>query len=329
MDAVTGLAFLSKYSALILCPVYILLSAWLVIKKENRQKPADLLMGLIVIAIVSLIVVGAGYNFTFDWKTYLGGIFKIYQDLVPSGDYSYYMLGKVSVRPWWYYNLVGMAVKMTPPAIILIVLAAAVCVKERIKSDQVIFLLVPATLIIAVSFFDRANFGIRRILPAFPFLFLFTANAFAGKSDIPKKIMVTALILWAAAESALIYPYHLSYFNALAGGPENGPYIFDDSNIDWGQDLPALADWQKSHSDATHLKLAYFGTADPPAYGVQALPMTWEDIINPKPGGVYAISAHMLVFFRKIKVLKGTDSDWLTKYTPSDHAGYSLYIYRF
>ncbi len=139
--------------------------------------------------------------------------------------------------------------------------------------------------------------------------------------------MIT-LIAWTAVESSLVYPFHLSYLNTLAGGPKSGPYIFEDSNIDWGQDLPSLAMWQKNHPDAAPLKLAYFGTARPQAYGVVALPMPPEDIMDPKPGSVYAISAHILAHFRKNKILTGVDSDWLGKYTPTDNAGYSLYIYR-
>ena len=274
-------------------------------------------------------MVGAGYNFTFDWQSYLAGISQIYQDAAPKGAYYFYMLGKVSTEPWWYFNLVGLVTKMPLPTIILIGIATYMCVKERIMADHIVFLLVPAILIITVSFFDRANLGIRRILPAFPFLLLFSANVFAGKAAKLKTVIVIALIAWAAAESALIYPFHLSYINSLAGGPERGPYIFEDSNIDWGQDLPSLARWQKSHSGATPLKLAYFGTASPQAYGVEALQMPEEDITDPKTGSVYAISAHTLVYFRKLKILTGADCDWLTKYTPSDRAGYSIYIYRF
>lgn len=326
---ITGLALLSKYTALILGPIYLLFSVWLILNKDSGLKTSAMLRGLAITGSISIIVVGAGYNFTFDWETYLLGISKIYQDLVPKGSYYNYMLGKVSAEPWWYFNLVGLATKMPLPMIILIGLAAATCVKDRIKSDKFIFLLVPAVLIIVTSFFDRENFGIRRILPAFPFLLLFTALASAGKAGSLKKIVVGVLIVWAAAESALIFPFHLSYFNVLAGGPERGPYIFQDSNVDWGQDLPSLAKWQKSHPDATPLKLFYFGTASPQAYGVDALPMPEEDIMNPKPGSVYAISAHNLVYLRKNKILTGVDSDWLAKYTPSDRAGYSIYIYRF
>ena len=46
-----------------------------------------------------------------------------------------------------------------------------------------------------------------------------------------------------------------------------GARILSDSNIDWGQNLPALADWQRRHPQY-QLMLCYFGSADPRYYGI-------------------------------------------------------------
>src|SRR6185503_9776536 len=43
--------------------------------------------------------------------------------------------------------------------------------------------------------------------------------------------------------------------------------LLSDSNLDWGQDLPLLADWQQKHS-GTRLYLSYFGSTDPHVYGI-------------------------------------------------------------
>ncbi len=66
---ITGLALLSKYTALLLGLAYLLLSIWLVLKKENGLKPLALLKGLAVTGGIAGFVVGAGYNFTFGWHT--------------------------------------------------------------------------------------------------------------------------------------------------------------------------------------------------------------------------------------------------------------------
>src|SRR5207248_11073005 len=57
----------------------------------------------------------------------------------------------------------------------------------------------------------------------------------------------------------------------LAGGPANGFRYLADSNVDWGQDLPALrAAFERV--GARRPLLSYFGSAPLNAYGVTADP---------------------------------------------------------
>ena len=111
-------------------------------------------------------------------------------------------------------------------------------------------------------------------------------------------LMAAALAAFSAFEGLRIHPHHLSYVSAAVGGPERGPYLLDESNIDWGQDLPALARWQRGRPADERVRLFYFGSADPEAYGVRSEPFDPLDRVAPRPG-LYAISAHQLVGFRK------------------------------
>jgi hypothetical protein len=53
-----------------------------------------------------------------------------------------------------------------------------------------------------------------------------------------------------------------------------------------------------------------------------------DEVITPKPG-IYAISAHNLVRFRKIATQTNRPGlDWLDRYEPFDRAGASIYLYR-
>jgi hypothetical protein len=72
----------------------------------------------------------------------------------------------------------------------------------------------------------------------------------------------------------------------------------------------------------------YFGNVRPEHYGVRALPIPEQDILNPRPG-FYAISAHNLAWLRKIKQRTGQDIDWLSKYEPVSRVGFSIYLYNF
>lgn len=322
---VTGVALGTKYTSLLLAPVYGILFAWR--HRTGSAGPAlrEAARGAAWVLLLAAVVVGASYNFTFDLGRYWHGFRSLYGDL--ASGYHYYLLGDISPKAFPHYHVVAFLLKTPLPALALVAWAIVRGFRDARTRDALVSFLVPAAVVFAASLFDRANFGVRRVLPAYPFLFAAVPAVAAGASKRATAVAV-ALVAWCAVEVARIHPHELSYFHDLAGGPERGPYLLDDSNLDWGQDLPALAAWQRAHPEAKPLRLSYFGTADPAAYGVQAEPMTREEIANPRPGW-YAISAHRLVYFRKRALLGEDSTDWLTAYRPVDRAGWSIRIYRF
>jgi 4-amino-4-deoxy-L-arabinose transferase-like glycosyltransferase len=322
----TGVALLSKYTSLLLGPIYLVLFVWIRRRSGAAAIARDGAAAAAIVGIVAAVIVGAGYNFTFDLGHYVRGFRSLYGDL--AGGYHHYLLGRISETPWPHYHVVAFLVKTPLPALLLLTWAIARALPDRKRREAVVVLLVPAIAVFTASFFDRANFGVRRVLPAFPFLFATASVVAMGERRPPALALLVALLAWCGLEAGRTYPHFLSYVNQAAGGPERGPYLLDDSNVDWGQDLPALARWQREHPEAEPLRLSYFGTADPAAYGVQSIAMPREDIANPRPG-YYAVSAHRLVYFRKRALLEAIDTDWLTKYEPVDRAGPSIWIYRF
>jgi hypothetical protein len=97
----------------------------------------------------------------------------------------------------------------------------------------------------------------------------------------------------------LSWPHEIPFFNVAAGGAESGMRLLSDSNLDWGQDLPLLADWHQRHPDVP-LYLAYFGSTDPHYYGIDYLnlpggyPFSDVPIVTKSVPGVMAISATYL-----------------------------------
>jgi hypothetical protein len=322
----TGLALISKYTALLLVPIYLALGGYSWFRHRMVIHPLALARTVAIVAGIAVAVVGAGYNFSFDLSTYFDGLTRIYGDTAQ--EYQFYLFGHISEKPFWYYGLAAFIVKVPVLTMVLIGLASFRAWHDKEHREAMFFLLVPAMIVIAASFFDRQNLGLRRILPAFPFLLLFTAQVAVNITKQAKRAAVLGLFVFAALEAAPASPHHLSYFNFIAGGPENGPFFLDDSNIDWGQDLPALAAWQQSHPEATPLKLFYFGSAKPSSYHVEAVDFSFPEILHPQPG-YYAVSVQNLVWFRKVWTQYGYDVDWLSKYKPVDKAGYSIYIYHF
>ncbi|HZX50240.1 MAG TPA: hypothetical protein VFE94_03840, partial [Candidatus Paceibacterota bacterium] len=62
--------------------------------------------------------------------------------------------------------------------------------------------------------------------------------------------------------SLMAFPNYIPYYNALAGGTENGYKIAVDSNYDWGQDFYRLLDFVEANN-IQKVYLDYFGGEDP------------------------------------------------------------------
>ncbi len=163
------------------------------------------------------------------------------------------------------------------------------------------------------SLASHLNIGHRHILPTYPVLFI-AAGAFGRWLDLRRPLaaaLLGLLLLWHGIESWRIRPHYLAYFNALAGGPENGWRHLVDSSLDWGQDLPGLRRWLDEHARKENVFLSYFGTGDPRYEGIRATMLpTPPEVGAPRPWhaltpGVYALSVTMLQ-----QVYSPVQGDW-------------------
>jgi len=151
----------------------------------------------------------------------------------------------------------------------------------------------------AVFVTSRFNEGVRHVLPLLPFACIAIGVATSSVWTKPtRRWAVMALGAMLVIESAIAFPNYVAHFNALAGGPTGGLQWLGDSNLDWGQDLPALAAWQREHPNV-HLYLAYDGVVDPAHYGITYTNLPGGDPLGPPPQqirgpGVIAISASLL-----------------------------------
>src|ERR1700694_5685066 len=166
----------------------------------------------------------------------------------------------------WYYFFETIGLKPTMGLLLLIVIAAIVAARWR-NRHELLFLWLPAALVVLVPTMGGLDLGIRYVLPIFPLLAI-AAGALV-KLDLPRfglRLAVTSLLVLASASSSLAHaPLHLGYFNELA---ERTPERFlSDSNLDWGQDLWRLADWWTAHGRPT-LSLAVFNLLPARLYGV-------------------------------------------------------------
>lgn len=347
---------------------------------RERKEKALLALGLLVAAgVMSLAVVWASYGFharlsaaeaaanRVDWQHYWNkgqvttAVLRVPQalHLLPEA-YVYgflmmlesaenraaYLLGELSATGWWYYFLVTFFVKTPLPLILLVGLGFLF--RRDYGADWMTEAMLwgPAVLYFLIALTSSLNIGHRHLLPIYPFLIVYAAKVARGFSwPQPSRLTIGCgvLLAWQVVGTGLIYPHFLSYFNELAGGAKHGYTILTDSNVDWGQDLKALAEYRRAHPEGT-LYLSYFGTASPQYYGVEAelLPSFLQFSaqgrtpqfarFNQLPAGaLVAISVSNLTGpYLRVLGFPGTEEflQRLNKLEPVARIGYSIHLYR-
>lgn len=316
-----GLALLSKFTALLLIPVLLLLVVLHAIQGKQRIKAR---MALIPgIAVFTLL---AGYGF--DLTPFVQGI--SYQLAHATDGHSSFLNGTYSISGWWYYYIVVFLLKTPVPLMIMLVTALILYIKKPVTNLlPELFLLVPATAIFVFFCIKHQSVGIRYILPIYPFLFVFAGRAMAVAGNF--RYALYLLVVWYVAGTLWTTPNYLAYFNEFAGGPDNGYTYLVDSNLDWGQDLKGLKKYMDSNG-VKRVTLSYFGADSPQRYGIEYDWLPSHHLFNPKPdspvqippGQLLAISATNLqgVYFDNKAQYR-----WLLDYQPVAKIGYSIFIY--
>jgi hypothetical protein len=86
-------------------------------------------------------------------------------------------------------------------------------------------------------------------------IFGFRASDFVLRISVPRtvamfatlRVLIVLALLATIASTLRVYPHQLAYFNEGAGGPGLGDKCLLGSNLDWGQDVLFLIDWQIEH----------------------------------------------------------------------------------
>jgi hypothetical protein len=251
-----------------------------------------------------------------------------------------YLMGDVYGTGRWYYFPVAVAVKTPLATLAGLVGAAAVAIaasrRWRGSRDWVwaaVCLAVPAAVFGMAAMRSHMNIGIRHFFPVYVFAFVaagvVVARLWERRPGLPKAITaVVALAL--AVESLAAFPNFIPFFNAAAGGTRGGVRLLGDSNLDWGQDLPLVAEWQRRNPNRL-LRLAYFGTADPAYYGIRAQRLIGgyglEVPDRPIPTtGVIAVSATTLQGIWLAPGQRNPYAHLLTR-EPTEVLGGSIYLY--
>ncbi len=166
-----------------------------------------------------------------------------------------------------------------------------------------------------------------------PFVYLLAAGLAApGCCRGVRVVVLTGCLAWSGYAVVRANPHEIGYFNELAGGPVRGSKFVADSNLDWGQGLPALKEWM-DREDVDAVYLAYFGTDRPEAYGIRFQPLPSYGRVGPPGGAAIPLDANRHIVAVSANHLLGlflNDPDtyaWLRERTPTAVPGGCIYVF--
>jgi len=235
-----------------------------------------------------------------------------------------FLMGQSDSGGWWYYMPVTLALKTTPVELTTaLALPVLIFLAWTRRNHGFTLLCVTFACYSALLLFNKVDLGVRYALPLFPLAALCAGDAIGalGLRRTTLAGLAVAAVALQTTTSIQIAPHYLSYFNRLAGGPENGYRYLGDSNIDWGQDLPALAG-EIAHLGGQRVCLAYFGRARPEIYGVNAA--DWRDA----PACTHAQWLALSVTYLQGSYIDNDPFRELLHETPDRRAGFSIFLYR-
>jgi len=248
-----------------------------------------------------------------------------------TGKSMFYVLGKFSTWFWYYYP-VTFLVKMHLLILAALALSIAFFKKIRAGMSAELMLILPFTfLFLFFMFFIPIENGIRYLLPALPFLFVFVSKVVKLRSKIVAVVLALLSISYVVA-ALTIFPAYSAYFNEFAGGPNTGYKVTAGSNVELGGEHMVRLKNYMDEKGIEKIKLSYGGGSDPDYYGIsrndlQSIYLTYQTNITEDCGpttGIIAVSSSNLI---GLHMENQSCFSWLNDYEPIDKIGYSLFVY--
>jgi hypothetical protein len=211
-----------------------------------------------------------------------------------------FVAGKIYLHAPWFSTPFNFLIRNTMPMLAMILLAAfGLAIAFQRRRRELLFLLVPAAVYLAVCVHASSDVSVRYLLPMFPFLLIAIA---AGCVELARRVRwvsyaLPCLIVLHAASSLHAYPNYLSYANDLWGGPTKAYQYLP--AIDWGQAYPQAEDYLERHpSDPCWLLTDWYW--DPSIYGVHCQPVGYwfPSRIPARLRGTVILSSSLLTTIR-------------------------------
>ena len=231
-----------------------------------------------------------------------------------------FLLGRSYVGGSKAYFPVAIALKCDPLVVLLLAVSSAVLLALRrmaLPHDFFLWAVFPVVYF-SLAEFASVNIGERHILPVYPFVLLLCGSLWALTKRHRAIWMLLLLAVAVNAADTLRYaPDYLSYFTPFVR-PAESFKLLSDSNVDWGQGLIALRDYEREHPNET-IHLAYSGTVDPALYGVHGIPLMPNDTFRGQLSLARIISRQALD--------DPNGYHWVLQYPRKTILNHSLYVF--
>ncbi|MDO8735367.1 MAG: glycosyltransferase family 39 protein, partial [Elusimicrobiota bacterium] len=312
-----GLAFSSKFTAVLLIPAFIFLAS---IKRPRTKN----IFNVIIIFIISFIVIIVVYRGSVG--LFFEGIKNIFGIVGQKGALTF-LNSSYSSDGFRTYYIWAFLIKSTIPVIILTIISVFAFKKITASNFDKVFILVPILIFFGAASYSKTQIGLRYILPIYPLLFIY----FSGVIKVKNYFVILAscfLLLFHIYSSIKTYPHYLSYFSELIGGPKNGYKYLVDSNLDWGQDLKFLKKYLEDKN--VNLVECYFGQGDTRYEGIKSqhiLSQVSSDDVDYTKYDRTDLLAISATYFQGLYIGQVDVFNWLKNKNPIANIGYSILIF--
>lgn len=221
-----------------------------------------------------------------------------------------FLFGTLFPSGRWFYFPSALLIKSTLAFLALLALTlAARPLWDHARRRELVFLVLPPLLFLAVAMRSRLDIGLRHILPIYPFLLLLAGAAawFLSRQSRRWTYAIALLLALHIASSLHAAPTWLPYSNELFGGPSRTYRVLADSNVGWSTGLPALHNYIAAHGIA-HCWFAFDGITPVAHYGIPCEPLpTLFSFISGTPQPVVPQHIQGPIFFNSLAL---TGFDW-------------------
>ena len=154
---------------------------------------------------------------------------------------------------WWYFP-VTISIKTTLGFIGLVLLAGFAIVTGKLgkgpnHSRALVYVLFVWVAYLATAGINGLNIGVRHVLPLYALAAVIAGAGVAALAPLSRgwKWACSILLVAHVVSALCVLPSPLAYANEAWGGPANTYKVLGDSNVDWGQQLYQVKDWEDKH----------------------------------------------------------------------------------